>query len=190
MHAGVDFGAKIAGTTAICYSSENELLISQTEKNEDADAFILNLVKSKKVATLFIDAPLSLPQAYFGKGGDYMFRKADRQLKAMSPMFLGGLTARAMQLKHFLKEHHVECYETYPKYIALHYLGDYYMHYKKDKQIPNFLLGLSKLLPYPFKNEPNNWHQVDAALAWYSGNRHLQKKSISFGDSNEGIIII
>jgi hypothetical protein len=38
MHFGVDYGARFAGTTVICYEDGNQLVIAQTRK-QDADAF-------------------------------------------------------------------------------------------------------------------------------------------------------
>lgn len=90
MHLGIDYGSKLAGTTAICYQEGDALTIIQSEKKQDADRFINDTVESLKPEQIFIDAPLSLPAAYFGNGDDYFYRDCDRQLKAMSPMFLGG----------------------------------------------------------------------------------------------------
>jgi uncharacterized protein len=84
-----------------------------------------------------IDAPLSLPGVFTGLAGcdDYFYRASDRALRAMSPMFLGGLTARAMRLANHSasrlarraaqREHeqndehgHIHFYETYPAEAA------------------------------------------------------------------------
>jgi uncharacterized protein len=41
-------------------------------------------------ARIFMDAPLSLPQVFFGpSGNEFFYRRCGRELKAMSPMFLG-----------------------------------------------------------------------------------------------------
>ncbi|MBK9525389.1 MAG: hypothetical protein IPO39_11705 [Bacteroidetes bacterium] len=98
--AGIDFGSKMAGTTVIAVAGKTTIRLFSSRKNEDADSFLSVLVKEKGIEELFIDAPLSLPGVYRGilSGNDYFFRESDRVLKAMSPMFLGALTARAMKL--------------------------------------------------------------------------------------------
>ena len=98
MHIGIDYGAKLAGTTAICFEQSGQLKIWQSEKKKDADKFVQESIKQLQPTTVFIDAPLSLPLAYFGEGENYFYRECDKILKGMSPMFLGGLTARAMRL--------------------------------------------------------------------------------------------
>jgi predicted nuclease with RNAse H fold len=104
MHFGIDYGSKMAGTTVITYNQDNVLYQRSSVKNGDADAFILDCVTELQPGQIYIDAPLSLPLACFGKGTDFFYREADRKLKAMSPMFLGGLTARAMKLRLQLTE--------------------------------------------------------------------------------------
>lgn len=96
MHIGIDFGSKLAGTTALCIGEAGEQLqVSSSEKGQDADLFLMAALEGKAPATLCIDAPLSLPLAYRqpNENSDFFYRKADRQAKAMSPLFLGGLTA-------------------------------------------------------------------------------------------------
>ncbi len=99
MHwVGIDYGAKLAGTTAISFVENNQIKTVQSVRKQNADTFCLDWISRLKPDFIMIDAPLSLPLAYFGKGDDYFYRQADRELKAMSPLFLGGLTARAMRL--------------------------------------------------------------------------------------------
>lgn len=94
--AGVDYGSKLAGTTVITFLSQNQLVTYQSPKGKNADDWLKNLLSTQKIGTIYIDAPLSLPSAYCGKGDNFHYRKADQMLHAMSPMFLGGLTARAI----------------------------------------------------------------------------------------------
>ena len=118
MHFGIDYGSKLAGTTVICFDENEKLNFRQSEKKQDADAFLEKLISEKQPDSVFIDAPLSLPNAYFGKGEDYFYRKCDREVGGMSPMFLGGLTARAIKLKS--KSETPECpfYEIYPAQLV------------------------------------------------------------------------
>ena len=98
--AGIDYGSKLAGTTCIAWMKEGQLKIIQSAKNQDADEWIITQLDNESIDQIFMDAPLSLPPAFHDPLSDeFFYRAADRELKAMSPMFLGGLTARAMRLK-------------------------------------------------------------------------------------------
>ncbi|MCW8893152.1 MAG: hypothetical protein OQL18_07525, partial [Deltaproteobacteria bacterium] len=113
---GIDFGARKAGTTAVCFLASERLLVVEATKGANADLFLQPQLENIKPQKVFIDAPLSLSGGYFAFGGDYMFRSCDRELGAMSPMFLGGLTARAIKLKsEFCR---IEFIETCPRALA------------------------------------------------------------------------
>ncbi|MEE4252864.1 MAG: hypothetical protein V2I50_02365 [Desulfuromusa sp.] len=176
---GVDFGAKIAGTTAICFAQQGKLKVLQTAKGKDADRFLSNQIEIIKPSFVLIDAPLSLPDAYFGKGEDFFFRHCDRQLKAMSPLFLGGLTARAMQLaSRFASTVFIE---TYPKALAEHLQISHY------KQQPINWKELEQQLPLPLE-QPTSQHGYDAVLAWLSGYRYVTGQAMRAGTEAEGLI--
>lgn len=64
---GVDFGAKLAGTTAITYILEDQIKIAQTTKGQDADKWLVKIIKENNLDYIFIDAPLSLPGAFLEK---------------------------------------------------------------------------------------------------------------------------
>src|SRR5215212_2962102 len=98
--AGVDYGSKLAGTTAIAVLEGNTITVHQSLKKQDADLFLTGLLKKYRPSVVGFDAPLSLPGVYRGMKdkNDYFYRTADRELTCMSPMFLGGLTARAIKL--------------------------------------------------------------------------------------------
>ncbi|MCC6725208.1 MAG: DUF429 domain-containing protein [Saprospiraceae bacterium] len=183
MHLGIDFGAKLAGTTAISFAKQGELHLLQSSKKQDADAWLRHLIAEQNPSAVFMDAPLSLPGVYRGLGTDFHYRACDRAVGAMSPMFLGGLTARAMQLRAAFPE--IPFYEAYPaQHVRLHFAGA--MGYKTDLDL--FLEKLAERLPHPFAQQPDNWHQVDAALAWLTGWRHESGEAISFGAEDEGVI--
>lgn len=187
-HAGVDYGAKYAGTTAICFIQNDELVVLQSEKKQNADSFISDMSTQHKLKQLFIDAPLSLPAAYYGLGDDFQFRQADKEVKCMSPMFLGGLTARAMKLKYELNKKGITLLESYPRVAAENYLGEYYKFYKTSKK-EAFYEGLKSILPLPIKNKPENWHIIDAALAWFIGYKYQSETHTTYGNENEGLIL-
>lgn len=191
MYLGIDYGAKLAGTTAICFEKNKELKIVQSEKKKDADKFIEQTVQQLFPTAIFIDAPLSLPLAYFGKGDNYFYREGDKVLQGMSPMFLGGLTARAMKLTKQFEKEGLQCYETYPAQIVKHYLADKTEGYKKQQIfLANFCKVLSTELPFNFAETPTNWHQVDSVLAWWTGWRFYHGEVKIYGDKEEGLIYI
>lgn len=181
-HLGIDYGSKLAGTTRICYFHNDKLSTLASSKKQDADALIMNLLKNSAYQAVFIDAPLSLPAAYYQtSANNFFYREGDVQLKAMSPMFLGGLTARAMHLAKLAAP--IPFVEVYPK--ALVQLLQIENHYKTDIQL--FLKDLQPHLNISIET-PADWHAVDAMLAWLSGKRYLDGKAKAFGQLSEGQI--
>ena len=188
---GVDFGAKLAGTTAITYILEDQLKIAQTTKGQDADKWLVKIIKENNLDYIFIDAPLSLPGAFFGKGDDFNYRKADRLTNAMSPMFLGGLTARAIKLKTELTHYGVNFIEVYPGGFVRNQ-PSYKMFYNK-KDLTSLSKMTEELLPtirHNFSEKPTNYHQLDSLICWYIGERYLKGQAQSLGDAEEGLIWI
>lgn len=181
----VDYGSKLAGTTVICFAKNGQLHFLQSEKKKDADVFLIEKIQALNPEKIFMDAPLSLPGVYSNKGDDYFYRQCDRAVNAMSPMFLGGLTARAMKLRAGFPN--LPFYEIYPAHLV-RVLFPKNKFYKKD--LTAFSEILKNKLPINFILPPVNWHQVDAILAWLSGWRFEQQKAILFGDKKEGIICV
>lgn len=185
---GIDYGSKMAGTTAICYHQDSQLHILQSEKKQDADAFISQFLQTHVVENLYLDAPLSLPDAYFNKGEDFFYRACDRETKAMSPMFLGGLTARAMKLKSMHPD--VNFFECYPAYLVKKVLSLGVNYLKKEKYNSELETILCKKYNLSLKQGLENWHQLDALCCWLTGLRHLNKLHLELGNESEGQIII
>lgn len=183
---GVDYGSKIAGTTVICYEEKGKLCLLQSEKKKDADLFISNFIETHQVKEVYLDAPLSLPAAYHGRGSDYFYRICDRVTKAMSPMFLGGLTARAMKLAASHKE--VVFKETYPGYLIRTVLDYKELYPKKSAYDPRLHQQLAKDYKLKYKQAPLNWHQLDAVSCWISGWRHESGQGVLLGEAEEGVI--
>ncbi len=190
--AGIDYGSKLAGTTVIASLENNMVQLLQSAKKQDADVFVLQHCQALSIEKVFLDAPLSLPGIYRQMTGcdDYFYRQGDKLLHAMSPMFIGGLTARAMKLTHALTAQGVEVKEIYPAHLAK-LLSLTTLNYKKQTEaIPTLMAQLEKLLPFALSALPTNWHQVDAILALYSGWRYLNNKCEIFGDAAEGQIFV
>jgi predicted nuclease with RNAse H fold len=180
---GIDYGAKMSGNTVIAFIKENQVFLEQVDKKIDADNWLIIKLQEHHFTSVYLDAPLSLPAAYFGSGTNFHYRDCDVITKAMSPMFLGGLTARAMSLKHQLD---ISFYEVYPAHFQRTTIISEF--YKQD--IDLFLEDYLKKITINLNSIPENWHQVDALLALTSGIRHQQNKHLSIGNPNEGIIII
>lgn len=183
-HMGIDFGAKLAGTTSACWKSQGQLEVRISEKGKSADAFLSDLIREIDPEMVFLDAPLSLPGGFYETSPDFFFRKADLELRAMSPMFLGGLTARAI---HLSRQHpHVQFRETYPKHmVSLLHLKQFY---KNDPF--HFMQQLEPNLPLKPPVVQDNWHMIDSILAWLSGWRFINNESVAYGSSEEGLIHI
>jgi len=200
---GIDYGAKLAGTTVICYAQpQGKINFLASEKKKNADSFIISFVRehSERLDEIFLDAPLSLPQVYSRESNnssdrDFFYRRADREMNAMSPMFLGGLTARAMKLSFELSLY-ATFIETYPKALIKHLSIEEKIdisNYKKEKeeitQQADRLSRLELLAEFELiTSEIITWHHFDALLAFSSAQRHKMQRSISVGDELEGCI--
>lgn len=182
---GIDYGSKLAGTTVICYDDSDKLHFISSEKKQDADRMIIESVKTHEPEAIGLDAPLSLPRAYFTGEGSFFYREADIELKAMSPMFLGGLTARAMSLKHSLGSDS-NIFEIYPAALVKSLeLSENYR--KKEKEmIQPFIGDLNHFLPLSLAHPPTTWHQVDSVLAWLSAYRKENGHAAFLGKEEEG----
>lgn len=187
--AGVDFGSKLAGTTVLAIA-QSPLVLLASQKGEDADDFLLRHLSASETRHLFFDAPLSLPGVYTQQPNcqDYMYRKGDRVLGAMSPMFLGGLTARAMRLRAQLEPLGINMYEAYPAAQAER-LGLKPLGYKKiPAAIPDILLRIAEEIGpgTPLPHSVPTWHAVDALLALVTGLRWANGLAEFVGDPDEG----
>ena len=194
MHFGIDYGSKLAGTTVICFEKNEQLHLLQSEKKKDADAFVKQQIDALQPSQVFIDAPLSLPAAYFHPEKEtepnFFFRQCDKEVRGMSPMFLGGLTARAIKLKHNYLNTSVLFFETYPSFLVKTLFPDTLIYKKKKAEIADFLKILTPVLPFKLAVTPTNWHQVDGILAWLSGHRYLNGWALEIGEIEEGLIIV
>ncbi len=182
----------MAGTTAICCLTAGQLSLFSSKKNQDADQFIFDhLASIGSPLTIYIDAPLSLPGVYSGLDGyqDYFYRKSDKAVKAMSPMFLGGLTARAMKLKSILESNGHKVLEAYPGgYARLNDLKS--QGYKSETdRIPTVAQMVMEDAKSTLNGAPKSWHEVDALIAYRIGEKHQSSMAEMVGDEREGIIL-
>lgn len=192
--AGVDYGSKLAGTTVLALlSPAGEIQFFCSERKKDADFFLKKLLLQSRPERVFIDAPLSLPGVYGQLPGckDFFYRKADRELQAMSPMFLGGLTARAMQLRNNMLPENILFLETYPA-GWVRFLGAGLQEYRKEKQPSvDFLSKIVDNSPVFIRpSDCASWHHVDALIALLSGLRYENQQHRIFGMAAEGEVLI
>ncbi len=190
---GIDYGSKMAGTTAIASTEGAGVRIYSSSKGQDADQMILDLALGERPEIIFLDAPLSLPGAYFGDGDDYFYRPVDREVGAMSPMFLGGLTARAMRLKKQLEQQlgKVIILESYPKLRARELELNEEIYKKDFSGLSDFLARLKEEHPHwQLRVELKNWHEFDALLALSSAERYQKGAHRTFGPEDRARIYI
>jgi len=190
---GIDYGSKYAGTTVMCYNTAHNVRFITSSKNADADSFLLTELAYLHPDLIMIDAPLSLPGVFWLGNGykDHFFRKCDKELKAMSPMFLGGRTARAMNLRKYINGTGNRMLETYPRKLVdiLDLPTDFYKNSKSD--LPIFLDHLVSRIGVRINTEQiTTWHHLDALLAFISGIRYLEEQSQEFGVSEEGVVTV
>ncbi len=192
---GIDYGSKLSGNTVIAIFKENRIFFMDVDRKVDADQFIRNAVEHFNPELVFIDAPLSLPGVYQHCEGfsDYHFRIADRETQAMSPMFLGGLAARAMQLSSWMREQSIDVKETYPKLMANRF--ELVKHgYKTNRgSLQDCTLKIKNCLrePLQFKcGDVLTWHHLDALLALMSAMSYDCGDYTTYGDPCEGLIYV
>jgi predicted nuclease with RNAse H fold len=94
----------------------------------------------------------------------------------MSPMFLGGLTARAMKIKASLTKQGLHVYETFPSALAK------YLKLETGKCLSQ---ALNMKVP-----RIKDQHEFDSILCLLSAKRYLRGVALAFGDNREGVIII
>lgn len=190
--AGIDFGSKTSGFTCAAILVGSKVHLHQAEKNKDADKWLMSLFEEYQCNVIGIDAPLSIPGALKGLDGfsNYHYRVADIEAKAMSPMFLGGLTARAIELKDQIeKMYFSKVIEVYPK-LAAQNLKLQMTHYKKDRNyLEECLAIVTETVQWSFdQSEITNWHQFDALLALISTEKFTRNTCSSIGNKAEGLI--
>ena len=193
MIIGIDYGSKKAGTTVLALLDGQEIVLYQSEKNRDADQFLADhLRKIKTPATIGFDAPLSLPGVYASINNctNFHYRQCDREVGAMSPMFLGGLTARAMQLKHENGSTGLAFYETYPALQAKRLDLQRYAYKKATVDYSEIQIILKSELAACSIPQLQNSHQVDAILALLGAYRIEKGIAEQYGNPEEGLIFV
>ena len=152
----------------------------------------MSLFQEYQFNVIGIDAPLSIPGALKGLDGfsNYHYRVADIEAKAMSPMFLGGLTARAIELKDQIERlYFSKVIEVYPK-LAAQNLRLQMTRYKKDRgYLEECLAIVTENVHWLIdQSQITNWHQFDALLALMSTEKFTRNTCSCIGNKAEGLI--
>ena len=189
---GIDYGSKTSGFTCAAILNGGKISVYQAIKNKDADKWLKDLLQPLKPNVIGIDAPLSLPGALSGikDSINFHYRKADLEAKAMSPMFLGGLTARAMEISEWFKNTtKSSVIEVYPKLTAQELQLDSKRYKKENTYLPQAKHALESASGWNLETvEVKNWHQYDALMALRTAQRYLNEKANTLGDKAEGLI--
>jgi len=142
---------------------------------------------------VLINAPLSLPGVYRHLNGyvDYFFRKCDSEIQASSPMFAGGLTARAIGLKKLLNDFGYPVYETYPRKMA-EILSLPVQLYKQAITDLDWMLDMfmKKACIALNKRLITTWNHFDSLMAFFSGLRYISQQNKVFGRADEGLVYV
>jgi predicted nuclease with RNAse H fold len=190
---GINYGCKFSGTTVICYNTFHEVRFLVSSKNADADSFILNEILHIDPDIVLINAPLSLPGVYKHLNGyvDYFFRKCDSEIKASSPMFAGGLTARAIGLKKLLNDFGYPVYETYPRKMAEILSLPVQLYKQAITDLDGMLdVFMKKACIALNKKLITTWNHFDSLLAFFSGLRYMARQNSVFGKADEGLVYV
>ncbi|MBZ0181155.1 MAG: hypothetical protein K8F60_01735 [Melioribacteraceae bacterium] len=163
---GIDLGGRTTGKTALSFldTDLNEIKNYSreyiSERCGKSDKEFIRFVESFNADIIGIDAPLSLPDF---KSENYLYRNCDKKLKALSPMTLGEITARAIHIKENLSCEDI--FEVYPKtLLELHKIN--HKGYKRDQNLQNFIWSFLKdYYDLKFPNIEMNEDNLDSILA-------------------------
>lgn len=193
---GIDYGSKLAGTTvaAFLWTETGAMQWFYSAKKQDADAMLQACLTDLRPELVMLDAPMSLPRVYQDPQilqPDYFYRAGDKMLRAMSPMFLGGLTARAMQMAAFCKKLSIPIFETYPARQADRLSLNRTLYNKSQAHISAIQTQITTHYTI-FRQCPPlpSWHAVDALLALVGALRYAENTHTCYGDPTEGVIYI
>lgn len=57
MIVGIDYGARLAGTSALAWVENSLVCVIQSEKKKDADEFIMDFIKKEKARSVIYRCP-------------------------------------------------------------------------------------------------------------------------------------
>lgn len=185
---GLDLAGVESRPTGFCIlvgmKAETSLVYSDKE--------ILAKIRESRPAVVAIDAPLSLPpgrKSLEERTGVHL-RECDRELLKRGirffPVTLGPmrkLTTRGINLRHILEAENFIAIEAYPG-GAQDVLGIP----RKQKGLEKLKAGLENLGISGLNSQMSD-HELDAVTCAYVGKLYLEKKSVTYGNPNDGIVL-
>jgi hypothetical protein len=157
-----------------------------------ADEEVLKRIEENKPKVLAIDAPLSLPagRESIEQRTNVHLRECDKELLKRGikffPVTLGPmrkLTTRGINLRRILENMHFKVIEVYPG-GAQDVLGIP----RKQQGLERLRVGLEKLGVMGLSNRMSD-HELDAVTCALVGKLWLERKSITYGTSEQGIVM-
>ena len=163
---GIDLGGRTTAKTSISLLdiAEKEVVLFSKEYISNicgkSDSSFIKFVNDLDPDVIGIDAPLSLPDF---TSENYLYRKCDKELKALSPMTLGEITARAIYLKNNFTSSYI--FEVYPKTL-LELLKINHKGYKRNSRLQKQIFDfLSEFYDLKFPHFDLNEDDLDSILA-------------------------
>lgn len=190
--AGIDYGSRNSGNTVLAWrGAEGRVGFFRPPRARDADVELIRVLAEINPVLVGIDAPLSLPGRYrdIPDCSDYFYRHCDRAMGAMSPMFLGGLTARAIRLRDELALRGIPMLEVYPAHLAKQLKLPESSYRGTGTAITGCLQSImtaTHLEADP--TETMTWHHLDALMALAIVRRVHAGQARSIGLAEEGLI--
>jgi predicted nuclease with RNAse H fold len=187
---GIDLAGSEKRNTGICILNENlEARCFVVHKDEE----IINLIEKFKPDLIAIDAPLSLPKGRksLDRREKIHFRECDKKLFELGikffPITLGPmrmLTKRGIKLRRILEKKGYKVIEVYPGATQ-----DILKIARKNVSLKKLREGLERF-GIKIEERELTHDELDAITAAFTGYLHLNGKSLSLGNSKEGIIVI
>ena len=193
---GIEYVNDKALATVICTLDEvgGNLEFLTADNHKDADELIKQQILSKSPYFVFINAPTSMPRAFSDDDGeDFFFRECDKKTNCPSPMLNGELLARTIRLKRHVRNlSDIKLMETYPAFLAKKLdLTQNGWGKDEDIDIRKVLRKLQDRFEYPLDHHQINTRQhLNALLCLISALRYKHQESESFGNADEGLIIV
>jgi len=185
---GLDLAGVESRPTGFCVLADMKAETSLIHTDKE----ILRKIKESRPSVVAIDAPLSLPpgrKSVEERTGVHL-RECDRELLKRGikffPVTLGPmrkLTNRGINLRHILEAEGFIAIEAYPG-GAQDVLGVP----RKQKGIAKLKAGLESLGIKGLKSQISD-HELDAATCAYVGKLFLEGGAVTYGASNEGIVM-
>jgi predicted nuclease with RNAse H fold len=185
---GLDLAGVESRPTGLCILKDMRAVTSLVYKDEE----VLKRIEKSNPKIVAIDAPLSLPtgRKSIEQRTNVHLRECDKELLRRGikffPITLGPmrkLTNRGINLRRILENKHFRVIEVYPG-GAQDILGIS----RKQQGLERLRTGLEKLGVRGLDNRMSD-HELDAVTCAFVGELLLEGKSVTYGTSEQGIVM-